>query len=104
VTKQSTWIATVSCAALAMSVLLIGRPEEQALNLSAGRPVGMQPGGYDRGIVPEQAVAGLEVIRQVAKIPVFHAAGLPVDDQQAGRIAPIGRLLGDQVLGQGIVE
>jgi len=64
----------------------------------------MQAGRDDGGIVAEEAVARAQKLRQVAKMAVLHGMGGPVHHQEPGLIAPPGRLLRNQPLGQGIVE
>ena len=64
----------------------------------------MQPGGNDGGVVAEEGVAGAEVFRQIAKMPVGDGAGLAVHDEQARFIATVGGPLGNEPLGQRVVE
>ena len=60
--------------------------------------------GKDAGIVDHQAIARVQVLRQVAKRAVFPAAPLPVDHQHAGGGAVGEGFLGDQFLGQVVIE
>ena len=81
-----------------------GGPEQQAFDGAAGRARGVEAGGDDGGVVAEKRVARAQVGGQVAEMPVFQPARLPVHDQQARRIAPLRRLLGDEPLRQRVVE
>ena len=64
--------------------------------MSACGAGGMQTGGDDGGVVTEKGVAGPEVFRQVAKMPVGGGPGFPVHDEQTRLIAAVGRPLGDK--------
>ena len=64
----------------------------------------MQSSRDDRGVVAEQAVACAEIFRQVAEMAVRDGVRLAVDDQQTRGVAAVGRLLGDEPVGQGVVE
>ena len=55
-------------------------------------------------VVENEQVAGIEQIGQVAEGAVFESTRLAADDEQPRLIAPVRRVLCDQVLGQVVVE
>lgn len=80
------------------------RPQQQAFHGAAGGTAGVEAGGDDGSIVAEEGVGGLQVVAQVAELAVFDPVGVAVDDEQTGVIAPAGGGLGDEPVGQGVVE
>ena len=65
---------------------------------AAGLPMPQQTRRQHPGIVQDQAVAGVQILRQVVEMPVLHRAGALVQHQQAGAVPPLQRRLGDQLL------
>lgn len=72
--------------------------------MAAGGAGGVQPGGDDGGVVAEQAVAALQVFREIMEVPVLQAVLPPMHHEQTRGIAPIGGLLGDKPVWQRIIE
>ena len=64
----------------------------------------MQPGGNNRGIVAEQAVAGPQVFPQIAEVTMLDGVRGTVYDQQSRLIASVGRFLRDQPPRELIIE
>ena len=77
------------------------RAQQQAFDLAAGRTLRMQARGDDRGIVAKKRVAGPQIFRQVAKLPMLDPVCRAVDDQQPRLVAPGGRVLGNEPEGRG---
>ena len=65
---------------------------------AAGLPMPQQTRRQHPGIVQDQAVAGVQILRQVVEMPVLHRAGALVQHQKAGAVPPLQRRLGDQLL------
>ena len=63
-----------------------------------------ETGGHDAGVVQDEEVAGAEEGGEVADVVVREGASLAGDNQQAGGVAGLDRLLGDQLGGQVVVE
>ena len=81
-----------------------GGAKQQALDLTAGWPGCPKSGGDDGGVVTEKAVSTSEVVGEVPKQAVFQGMRLPIDDEQPRFVAPLGRMLRDQMLGEMIIE
>ena len=64
----------------------------------------MQARGNHCGVVAEERVAGLQIIRQIAEGAMRHRVRLAVHDQQPRLVAPLRRLLGDEPFRQRVVE
>src|SRR5262249_9816710 len=79
--------------------------QEQALPLAPGLlPPPDDPGGQDAGVVQDQQVARIEQVGQVAEVVMANLTRRSVHDEQARGVAFRGRLLGDQVRGQVVIE
>ena len=52
------------------------------------------------GIVEHETVAGVQVIDNIAKMPVLQSTGLFVEHHQARGVPRLNRRLGDQLLRQ----
>ena len=77
-----------------------GFPQEEPLPAAAGlRAVAPQPGGEHARVVEDQLVARAEQAGEVGDVVVRPVARGAIDHQQAGLVAAIGRLAGDQPLG-----
>jgi hypothetical protein len=63
-----------------------------------------EAGFEDARVVEDEEIGGLEVAGEVAELAVLPGLGFPVEDQHAGAVAGSGRILGDQLLGQFIIE
>lgn len=64
----------------------------------------MESGWNDRRRVAEQDVTGPEKVADVAEMPVLNAPLAAVNDEQARGVALRQRGLGDEPLGQDVVE
>ena len=74
-----------------------------------GGAAGVGPGaedacGEDAGVVEDEEVAGAEVVDDVGDVAVLDAVFGAVEDHHAGGAADGGRGLGDELLGEGVVE
>ena len=79
--------------------------QKQQLHGSARRhAVAEQARGQHARIVHHKAVARLQVVHDIIKMPVLQLAGLPVEHHQAGAVAPLQRCLCDELLRQIIVK
>ena len=58
-----------------------------------------QPRRNDTGIVEHHAVARLNILQQIAEMAVCHRAVPAVEHHQAGRVALLQRMLGNQAFG-----
>ncbi len=81
-----------------------GGAQEQALDRAAGRAVCEQARGQHGGGVAEQRVAGPQVFAEIGEHAVLDAAGGAMHDEQARGVAARGGRLGDEPLGQRVVE
>ena len=81
------------------------RADEEELDLRPARRLARRHAGRDDPrIVEDDAVAGTEEPGQVGEPPVDPRAPPPVDHEQARAVTPLGRLLGDRLRRQGVVE
>ena len=75
--------------------------QEQQLHGAARRhAVAEQARGQHARIVHHKAVARLQVVHDIIKMPVFQRTGLPVQHQKPGTIPPLQGRLGNQLLWQ----
>ena len=84
-------------------ILLAG--QEKHFDFGAG--VGLcadQPGRNYLGIIDDQAVPGLQIFLDIPEGPVFHFAGILVQNHQSGGSAVLQRILRNQFLGQVIIK
>jgi hypothetical protein len=63
-----------------------------------------QTSWHDFRVVQDQEVSWLQQVRQVSEDVVSDASALPIHDEQTGLVTLAGRLLGDEVGGQLVVE
>ena len=79
--------------------------EQQDLTGAAARyAVSQQAGGQHSGIVEDQAVAGMQILRQVEEMPVLRGAGGLIQHQQPGGVPLCDRGLCDQLRRQVKIE
>ncbi len=80
-------------------------PDKEALPLAAGARAGAdEAGGDDAGVVEDEEVTGRKEARQVGEGVVADLARRAAQHQQARGVAARGGLLGDQLLGQVVIE
>jgi len=79
-------------------------PQEQALDLSAGRALGVKPGRNNGGVVAKKRVTGPQILRQITKLPVFDPSLGPVHHKQARVVPPGDRALGDKGFRERIIK
>ena len=63
-----------------------------------------EAGGHNAGVVQDEEVAGTKEGGEVADVVVAESPGFARDNQEAGRVAGLDRLLGDQLGRQVVVE
>ncbi len=63
-----------------------------------------EPGGNDPAPVDDEKVPGGEELGEVPEGVVADGSGPPVEDEEAGGVALGKGLLGDELLGEGVVE
>ena len=64
----------------------------------------VEAGGQDAGIVEDEAVVGCQIGREIAEHAVFPPAGGAIDDEHP-RPGAVGEgFLGDQIVGEVVVE
>ena len=81
-----------------------GGAEQEALDGAAGGALGEEAGGEDGGVVAKKGVARAQVVADVGENAVLKAPGVAVNDEQPRGVAARGGSLGDEALGQGVVE
>ena len=74
--------------------------QQHLAGAAARHTLAQQTGRQHTGIVEDQTVARMEILRQIEKVPVLPRAGGLIQHQQAGGITPLDGRLGDQLLGQ----
>ena len=73
--------------------------KQQHLTGTAARQTLTQKSGRKHsGIVEDQAVAGMQILRQIKKMPVLPGAAFFIQHQQTRGIPLFNRCLGDQLL------
>ncbi len=81
------------------------RAQQQDLHTTAGHdPATAKPRRNHARVVQDQHVAGVQILADVAKDAVGEAPGGAVHNQQPGSVARRGRLLGDELGWQRVVE
>ena len=80
------------------------RAQQEALDLSARRPLREQTRRQHGGVVAEKHVAGAQETGQVGEDMMRHRAGAAVDDEQARLVAARGGGLRNEALGQRVIE
>lgn len=89
----------------ALPGLLSPVDQQQHLAGTAPRqPLAQQAGGQDPGIVQNQAVAGIQKVRQFIEMVMLPGTGVPVQGHKPGAVPPFQRRLRDQLLGQFVIE
>ena len=83
--------------------LSVQRLNEENLGLAAGRPLQPQPRRDDASVVDDDELAA-ELLGQVSEPAMTSIPALPLVDQQPRLVAPLGRVLRDQLLGQRVLE
>src|SRR5439155_24699029 len=78
--------------------------QEQQFDRSAGGAAGLDAGGQHPGVVHDDEVVRPELVGQVRKCSVPDLTRRAVVHQEPSARARLGRLLGDQVGGEGVVE
>ena len=79
--------------------------EQQDLARTAARhTVSQQPGRQHPGVVQDQAVAGVQILRQVVKMTVLRLPCRLVQHQQPRTVPPLQRGLGDELRRQLKIE
>ena len=78
--------------------------QEQQFDGPAGGTAGVDAGGEDAGVVHDNEVVGPELVGQVRKRSVPDLARRAVVHQEPRARARLGRPLGDQFGGEGVVE
>lgn len=88
-----------------MPVGVVGGFDEEPFDAALGGGAGdVESGGEDAGVVEDEKIGGVEEVGEVAGVAVFDGIGLEVDDHEAGVITLVGGVLGDEVLGQGVIK
>jgi hypothetical protein len=82
----------------------VNRPQEKALDLPAGGPLGEEPGGQDGGVVAEKGVPGAQKIGQVREGLVRDFFGRPVHNEQPRGVTAGSGGLRDEMRRQVIVK
>ena len=85
----------------------IKRLNEQQFELRAGRVAvfpGVHAAAKDARIVVDQGVSGREIFADRAERPDFTRSGGPVEHEHARAVATPGRMLGDQLFRQIVIE
>ena len=89
----------------ALPGLLSPVDQQQHLAGTAPRqPLAQQAGGQDPGIVQNQAVAGIQKVRQFIEMVMLPGTGVPVQGHKPGAVPPFQRRLRDQLLRELVVK
>ena len=86
--------------AKAFPLLISQVTEQQHFHRAAGGPMAQQSGRQNPGVIHHQAVARLQIIQNIIKMPVAHLAALPVQHQEPGGVPLQQRGLSDQFFRQ----
>ena len=79
--------------------------EQQHLTGAASRQtLPQQTGGQHPGIVQDQAVTGVQEVRQLVEMVMLPGTGVPVQSHEPGTVPPLQRRLGDQFLRELVVK
>ena len=79
--------------------------EQQHLTGAASRQtLTQQTGGQHPGIVQDQAVTGVQEVRQLVEMVMLPGAGVPVQSHEPGTVPPFQRRLRDQFLRELVVK
>ena len=78
--------------------------QQHLAGAAAGQPLAQQAGGQHPGVVQNQAVAGIQKVRQLVEVMVTGLPCLPVQRHQAGGVPLVQGRLGDQLLRKVIVK
>jgi hypothetical protein len=78
--------------------------DKQEFDPSACGSVADEARGNDLGVVEDEEVAEIEIVGDVAELPVRQRAGGAIEDEESRLIAPRRGVLGDQLGREIIVE
>src|SRR5947208_2331462 len=86
------------------ALLLPRRAQEEHLNGATRGLASPQARRNDPRVVHDHDVGRLQVFGEIAKDAVLQPAGGSIDHEESRRITRLGRMLGDQVWGQRVIE
>ena len=81
-------------------LLITQVPQEQHFYRATGGTMTQKSCGQHTGVIHNQAIAGLQKINNIIKMPMLYFAGFLIQYQQPGRVPLLQRSLGDQLFGQ----
>jgi len=78
--------------------------EEEALDHTAGGPIGVEPSREDGGVITKEGIAGAQKVWKIGKRMVSQGAVGAINDKETRGIATRGRRLRDEVRRQVVIE
>ncbi len=78
--------------------------EEEGFDAAAGGALAEEAGGDDAGVVEDEAIVGMEVLADIVEGAVVDLSGVAVEDEEAGAVAWLDRVLGDAFGGEVVLE
>jgi len=88
----------------AAPVVVFRLPEEEAFDGSAGMSAEVKAGGNHFAVVENEAIVLSEVVQDIFKRAMVNLSGFSVHHQQSGGGAVGQRILGDELMGEFIIE
>jgi len=86
------------------AAVVVELAQEEDFHCAAGGFVAVEAGGDHPAVVDDEQIAGVQIIAHVAELAMLHATIRPVQDQETAGVPGLHGLLGDEGLGQVVVE